>query len=134
MATDRSYSSLPRWDVRDTKRRSQDFRLSGPGSSPPLKARYGASALRSPHHSSPPVSTYRNGTNGMRPKIAHASFEPRAMSVRVARSSHIRTTAMGWRKQTSSSRSFFMVSNLPARLEPNFRMLMEEGALGPEGP
>jgi hypothetical protein len=51
------------------------------------------------------------------------------MSVRVARSSHIRTTAMGWRKQTSSSKSFFMVSNLPARLEPNFRMLMEEGAL-----
>jgi hypothetical protein len=56
-----------------------------------------------PHHSSPTVSTYRNGTSGMRAKTAHISFQPRGMSVRVARSIHIRTTASGWRKQISSS-------------------------------
>ena len=54
-----------------------------------------------------------NGTSGMRPKMAHASFQPRAMSGRVARSSHIKTTARGWRKQTRSSKSFFIALNLP---------------------
>ena len=54
-----------------------------------------------------------NGTSGMRPKMAHASFQPRAMPGRVARSSHIKTTARGWRKQTRSSKSFFIALNLP---------------------
>ncbi len=54
-----------------------------------------------------------NGTSGMRPKMAHASFQPRAMSGRVARSSHIKTTARGCRKQTRSSKSFFIALNLP---------------------
>ena len=54
-----------------------------------------------------------NGTSGMRPKMAHASFQPRGMSGRVARSSHIKTTARGWRKQTRSSKSFFIALNLP---------------------
>jgi len=71
-----------------------------------------ASAARS-HQRSPPVRTYRNGTSGMRPKMAHASFQPRARSGRVARSSYIKTTARGWRKQTRSSRSFFIALNLP---------------------
>jgi hypothetical protein len=35
------------------------------------------------------------------------------MSGRVARSSHIKTTARGWRKQTRSSKSFFIALNLP---------------------
>ena len=41
---------------------------------------------------------------------------------------------MGWRKQTSSSKTFFMVPNLAGRRESSLRVLMEEGALRPEGP
>jgi hypothetical protein len=53
---------------------------------------------------------YRNGTSGIRPKIPHASFPPRPKSGRsVARSIHIKTTAMGCRKQTRISKSFFIV-------------------------
>src|SRR5260221_7112107 len=49
----------------------------------------------------------------MRPKMPHASFAPALMPGRVARSIHMRTTAIGCRKQTSNSRSFFTVGNLP---------------------
>src|SRR5258707_15777591 len=49
----------------------------------------------------------------MRPKMPHASFAPALMPGRVARSIHMRTTAIGCRKQTSNSRSFFTVRNLP---------------------
>src|SRR5579864_7771327 len=48
-----------------------------------------------------------NGTSGMRPKMAHATFAPAPMSDRVARSIHMSTTATGWKRQTISSRSFF---------------------------
>src|SRR5262249_28649556 len=48
-----------------------------------------------------------NGTSGMRPKTAHATFAPALMSDRVARSIHMRMTASGWNRQTISSRSFF---------------------------
>src|ERR1700680_4622608 len=54
-----------------------------------------------------------NGTSGIRPKMAHASFGPRAMSLRDARSIHMRTTARGWMKQRRSSKSFFIAPNLP---------------------
>src|SRR5258706_15896853 len=49
----------------------------------------------------------------MRPKMPHASFAPALMPGRVARSIHMGTTAIGCRKQTSNSRSFFTVGNLP---------------------
>src|SRR6266536_1318923 len=58
-----------------------------------------------------------NGTSGMRPKMAQASLAPRPMSVRVSRSIHMRTTASGCRKQTRSSRSFFICPNLPPHLQ-----------------
>src|SRR5258707_6917632 len=45
--------------------------------------------------------------------MPNASFEPALMLGRVARSIHMRTTAIGCRKQTSNSRSFFTVRNLP---------------------
>src|SRR5258707_4385958 len=45
--------------------------------------------------------------------MPNASFEPALMLGRVARSIHMRTTAIGCRKQTSNSRSFFTVGNLP---------------------
>src|SRR5215472_4875698 len=48
-----------------------------------------------------------NGTSGIRPKAAHATFAPALMSVLVARSIHMRMTASGWNRQTISSRSFF---------------------------
>jgi len=62
------------------------------------------------YHRSPPVSTYRKGTSGMRPKIPHASFPPSLKSGRsVTRSIHMRTTATGCRKQTRISNSFFII-------------------------
>src|SRR5579864_8179169 len=48
-----------------------------------------------------------NGTSGIRPKTAHATFAPAPMSDLVARSIHMRMTASGWNRQTISSRSFF---------------------------
>src|SRR5713101_9673021 len=59
-----------------------------------------------------------NGTSGMMPKMAHASFGPRAMSLRDARSIHMRTTAMGWKKQRRSSRSFFIARIYRGRAGP----------------
>ena len=67
-----------------------------------------ARAARGPHHRSPPVSTYRNGTSGMRLNRAHASFAPPPISRRVAKSTQMRITATGWRRQTRSSRTFFI--------------------------
>src|SRR5215469_10706852 len=61
------------------------------------------------------------GTSGMRTRMAHASFAPLEISVRDSRSIQMRTTANGWRKQRSSSTSFFMVPNLghaPAGIRP----------------
>jgi hypothetical protein len=61
------------------------------------------------YHKSPPVNMYRKGTSGIRPKIPQAIFPPRFKSGRSpTRSIHIRTTARGCRKQTSTSRSFFI--------------------------
>jgi hypothetical protein len=62
--------------------------------------RYGQVASRATawiaYHRSPPVSTYRNGTNGIRPKIPHDSFPTIPKSGRsAARSIHISTTATG---------------------------------------
>jgi hypothetical protein len=54
-----------------------------------------------------------NGTSGMMAKIAQASFGPVAMSLRVARSTQISTTASGWMKQTRISISFFIIGDLP---------------------
>src|SRR5689334_5083551 len=52
------------------------------------------------------------GTSGMRTRMAHASFAPPEISVRDSKSIQMRTTAKGWRKQRSSSTTFFMVPNL----------------------
>src|ERR1700728_1791294 len=54
-----------------------------------------------------------NGTSGMRPKIAQATFGPLRIWDRVARSIHMSTTAIGCRKHTSSSNSFFIRPDLP---------------------
>src|SRR3984885_430460 len=54
-----------------------------------------------------------NGTSGMRPKIAQATFGPVRIWDRVARSIHMSTTAIGCRKHTSSSNSFFIRPDLP---------------------
>src|ERR1022692_3542380 len=80
-----------------------------------------------------------NGTSGIRPKMAQASFAPVAMSRRVARSIHMRTTARGWMKQTMSSRSFFIFLNLPIRKDAGSvrrrpgagQALVEAVAVGP---
>src|SRR5947208_3091012 len=51
-----------------------------------------------------------NGTSGMKARMAHATFAPPEGPERVARSIHIKTTAIGCRMmQTSTSRSFFTV-------------------------
>src|SRR5215475_2593629 len=50
------------------------------------------------------------GTSGIRPKSPQAAFPPLDRSGRsVSRSIHIRTTAIGCRKQTRSSRTFFII-------------------------
>src|SRR5229473_6006180 len=73
-----------------------------------------------------------NGTSGMIPKMAHASFGPRAMSLRYARSIHMRTTAMGWKKHRRSSRSFFIAPNLPGG-KPGRRPGIRDEASGSAG-
>jgi hypothetical protein len=49
----------------------------------------------------------------MMQKIAQATFAPPVISRRPARLIHARTTAMGWRKQTRISSSFFMPEIYP---------------------
>lgn len=84
-------------------------------------ARRAGSRLGGLHHRSPLTSTYRNGTNGMMAAMAHTTFLPPLMSVRPTRSIQISTTAIGWRKQTRSSRTFFIQGNLPKPAGSNHR-------------
>src|SRR5215831_2729351 len=85
------------------------------------------------------------GTSGMRTRMAHATFAPLEISVRDSRSIQMRTTAKGWRKQRSSSTSFFMVLNL-GHAQPGFALPRRPGpdrhdlagqarhGLGPDAP
>src|SRR5690349_24488941 len=81
-----------------------------------------------------------NGTSGISPKSPQAAFPPPDRSGRsVSRSIHIRTTAIGCRKQTSSSRTFFIiVRTYPAGMHSGVtktedRGAEDQGAEGPEG-
>jgi DnaK suppressor protein len=51
--------------------------------------------VRRAYQRSPPVSTYRNGTSGIRPNAPQTSFFRPLRSSRDRRSIHIRTTATG---------------------------------------
>src|SRR5262245_26879435 len=81
-----------------------------------------------------------NGTSGIRPKSPQAAFPPPDRSGRsVSRSIDIRTTAIGCRKQTRSSRTYFsIVRTNPADMRSGVakaedRGADDQGAEGPEG-
>src|ERR1035438_6896316 len=76
-----------------------------------------------------------NGTSGIRLKMAQASFGPVPMSRRGARSIQMRTTARGWIRQTTSSRSFFISRMYPPEVGSwsagTGQALVEAVAVGP---
>src|SRR6476661_8463330 len=81
-----------------------------------------------------------NGTSGIRPKSPQAAFPPPDKSGRsVSRSIHIRTTAIGCRMQTRSSRTFFIIFRTyragkhSGVAKAQDRGAEDQGTEGPEG-